>query len=108
MRYMSGKLENRVRKFYFYLFKPSFSSPLRSPRSICAHESWLRIFVFADAGNVWRDGEPITTSSLRSSAGLGLSWISPVGPLKLSWGSPLKKLPTDRIQRFQFQIGTAF
>jgi outer membrane protein insertion porin family len=31
-----------------------------------------------------------------------------VGPLKLSWGSPLNKQPTDRIQKFQFQIGTAF
>ena len=46
----------------------------------------LRIFAFADAGNVWRDGEKITAASLRASAGLGLSWISPVGPLKLSWG----------------------
>jgi outer membrane protein insertion porin family len=68
----------------------------------------LRIFAFADAGNVWREGERITASSLRSSAGLGLSWISPVGPLKLSWGVPLRSQPTDRIQRFQFQIGTAF
>ena len=34
--------------------------------------------------------------------------ISPVGPLKLSFGSPIRKRPTDRIQRLQFQIGTAF
>ena len=68
----------------------------------------LRIFGFADAGNVWRDGERITADSLRASAGIGLSWISPVGPLKLSWGSPIRKQATDRIQRFQFQIGTAF
>jgi outer membrane protein insertion porin family len=68
----------------------------------------LRIFDFADAGNVWREGEPITTASLRASTGLGLSWISPVGPLKLSWGVPLQATSKDRIQRFQFQIGTAF
>jgi outer membrane protein insertion porin family len=68
----------------------------------------LRIFAFADAGNVWREGEKITGASVRSSAGLGLSWISPVGPLKLSWGNPIQALPTDRIQKFQFQIGTAF
>ena len=68
----------------------------------------LRIFAFADAGNVWREGEPITTASLRASTGLGLSWISPVGPLKLSWGVPLQATSKDRIQRFQFQIGTAF
>jgi outer membrane protein insertion porin family len=68
----------------------------------------LRIFAFADAGNVWREGEPITTGSLRASTGLGLSWISPVGPLKLSWGVPVQATSKDRIQRFQFQIGTAF
>ena len=68
----------------------------------------LRIFGFADAGNVWREDEKIAASSVRASAGLGLSWISPVGPLKLSWGRPLRVQPNDRIQRFQFQIGTAF
>jgi outer membrane protein insertion porin family len=68
----------------------------------------LRIFAFADAGNVWREDEKVTADSLRSSAGVGLSWISPVGPLKLSWGVPIKVQRNDRIQRFQFQIGTAF
>ena len=68
----------------------------------------LRIFAFADAGNVWREGERMDLSTMRSSAGLGLSWISPVGPLKLSYGTPLRVQRNDRIQRFQFQIGTAF
>jgi outer membrane protein insertion porin family len=68
----------------------------------------LRIFGFLDAGNVWRDGEKVRAEDLRSSIGVGLSWISPVGPLKMSWGKPLRSLPTDRIQEFQFQIGTAF
>jgi outer membrane protein insertion porin family len=68
----------------------------------------LRIFGFADTGNVWREDENVTASSLRASVGLGLSWISPVGPLKLSWGRPVRVQRNDRIQRFQFQIGTAF
>ena len=68
----------------------------------------LRVFAFADAGNVWRENEKITGESVRTSAGVGLSWISPVGPLKLSWGKPLQVQRNDRIQRFQFQIGTAF
>ena len=88
--------------------KLNLNAELYLPVPGTGNDKSLRIFAFADAGNVWRDGEPITTGSLRSSAGLGLSWISPVGPLKLSWGAPLKKLSTDRIQRFQFQIGTAF
>lgn len=68
----------------------------------------LRIFAFADTGNVWREGEKMDTDSLRSSVGVGLSWISPVGPLKLSWAKPVQVQRNDRIQRFQFQIGTAF
>ncbi|HEX2541010.1 MAG TPA: outer membrane protein assembly factor BamA [Caldimonas sp.] len=68
----------------------------------------LRIFLYADAGNVWGENEKISFGSLRASAGLGVSWISPVGPLKLSYGTPIKKRPEDRIQRLQFQIGTAF
>ncbi len=68
----------------------------------------LRIFVYADAGNVWGENDRITFGSLRASAGLGVSWISPVGPLKLSYGTPIRKQPEDRIQRLQFQIGTAF
>jgi outer membrane protein insertion porin family len=88
--------------------KINLNSELYFPVPGTGNDKSLRIFAFADAGNVWREGEKITGASLRASAGLGLSWISPVGPLKLSWGSPLKKQPTDRIQRFQFQIGTAF
>ncbi len=68
----------------------------------------LRVFAFVDAGNVWREDETVTANSLRASAGVGLSWISPVGPLQLSYGKPIRSLPNDRIQRFQFQIGTAF
>ena len=72
------------------------------------NDKTLRIFAFGDAGNIWGEHERVDLSSLRSSAGLGLSWISPVGPLKLSWGTPLRVQRNDRIQRFQFQIGTAF
>jgi outer membrane protein insertion porin family len=44
------------------------------------NDKTLRIFAFADAGNVWREREKVTASiRLRSSVGLGLSWISPVG-----------------------------
>jgi outer membrane protein insertion porin family len=68
----------------------------------------LRWFAYMDAGNVWGEHEKVTAGSLRASAGLGLSWISPVGPLQLSYGRPIRKQPGDRIQPLQFQIGTAF
>ncbi len=68
----------------------------------------LRIYGFIDAGNVWGENESITWKSMRISSGIGLSWISPVGPLKIGWGKPIKSESTDRIQSLQFQIGTGF
>jgi outer membrane protein insertion porin family len=68
----------------------------------------LRWFTYLDAGNVWGETDSMNLNDMRASAGLGLTWVSPVGPLKLSYGTPIRKKPTDRIQRLQFQIGTAF
>ena len=92
-------------------FKVNLNSELYIPVPGAGKDKTFRLFAFADAGNVWNTDskfEPVNVSALRASAGVGLSWISPVGPLKLSWGKPLRKQPTDRIERFQFQIGTAF
>ena len=66
----------------------------------------LRFFGFFDAGNVF-EGLP-TFTSLRYSYGLGLAWISPLGPLKFSYAIPLNTTAEDRLQNFQFQIGTTF
>jgi outer membrane protein insertion porin family len=68
----------------------------------------LRWFTFADAGQVYQEGQRIRLDQLRYSAGIGLSWISPVGPLKLSYAKPLNAKPGDRLERFQFQMGTGF
>ncbi|MGH8805444.1 MAG: BamA/TamA family outer membrane protein, partial [Polaromonas sp.] len=43
-----------------------------------------------------------------ASAGIGISWISPVGPLRIAYALPIRKMPGDRIERLQFQIGTSF
>jgi outer membrane protein insertion porin family len=68
----------------------------------------LRFFGFFDIGNAWGEGQSIDWDSLRASVGLGITWLSPLGPLKLSYGTPVKYQGTDRIQPFQFQIGTRF
>jgi outer membrane protein insertion porin family len=70
----------------------------------------LRWFTFLDAGQVWNpsEGENIRLADLRYSTGLGISWISPVGPLKLSLAYPINDKPGDYVQRFQFQLGTGF
>jgi outer membrane protein insertion porin family len=64
----------------------------------------LRLFGFVDGGNTFQNINLI----LRYSYGVGLSWISPLGPLKFSYGIPIKAQPNDNIQRLQFQVGTAF
>jgi outer membrane protein insertion porin family len=86
----------------------NINSELYLPVPGSGNDRTLRIFGYVDAGNVWGENETPTWESMRASAGIGLSWVSPVGPLKLSYGEPIRYKSTDRIQRLQFQIGTAF
>ncbi len=86
----------------------NINSELYLPVPGAGNDRTLRLFTYVDVGNVWGEFEKVTAGSLRASAGVGLSWISPMGPLKLSYGTPIRKQPEDRMQRLQFQIGTAF
>jgi outer membrane protein insertion porin family len=67
----------------------------------------VRSFVFMDVGNVYTDTN-IDFGELRASTGIGINWYSPIGPMKLSVGRPVRSKPEDRRQAFQFQIGGAF
>ncbi|HEX8010344.1 MAG TPA: outer membrane protein assembly factor BamA [Casimicrobiaceae bacterium] len=73
-----------------------------------AGDQSVRLSVFADAGEIYDNGSQPQFESFRYSAGVGLAWNSPVGPLKFSYGYALNKKPGDRLQRFQFQVGTVF
>ncbi len=68
----------------------------------------LRWFSFIDAGNVYGATEKVDFGQMRASVGVGISWISPIGPLRFAWANPVRKFDGDRIQKFQFQIGTSF
>jgi outer membrane protein insertion porin family len=68
----------------------------------------VRASVFADAGQIWLNGDQGENEAFRYSAGVGLAWNSPIGPLKFSYAIPLNAKEGDREQRFQFQAGTAF
>jgi outer membrane protein insertion porin family len=50
----------------------------------------------------------VNFKDLRYAAGFGIAWISPMGPMKFSYGYPLNSKPTDKVQRFQFTIGAGF
>ena len=68
----------------------------------------FRAFLFLDGGNVFQPSDRISITEFRYSTGLGISWVSPVGPLKFSLGKPLNAKPEDRTQLLQFTIGTGF
>lgn len=69
----------------------------------------LRMFGFFDVGNVSDDySKSSKLSDLRASVGLGISWISPVGPLRIAYARPVRKFDNDKTQSIQFQIGTSF
>jgi outer membrane protein insertion porin family len=84
------------------------NAELQFPFPGSGNDRTLRWFTFFDAGNVFAEGARIQVSDLRYSAGAGISWVSPIGPLKLSYGVPLNSKSGDRKQSFQFQLGTGF
>ncbi len=76
-------------------------------------EETVRMAYFVDIGQVYADNNSAAYNrkkddTLRYSTGLALSWISPIGPLRLSFAVPLNKQDGDEIERFQFQFGSAF
>ena len=101
------------------IFNMEFSTPFPG----AGNDKTLRLYSFFDAGNVFADRTASMTDAqwkaqnrLRASAGIGVSWISPLGPLRLAYAVPLlyqkedtaNNIAADRTQRFQFQIGTSF
>ena len=64
-----------------------------------------RLQLFVDAGQVWGPDEDIDTSELRVTAGVGFNWISPVGPLSISYSTPLNEEEGDEVEKFQFSVG---
>ena len=70
--------------------------------------SQLRLSTFIDAGNVYTSEQSVSLGDLRYSAGAGISWYSPFGPIKLVFAKALNPQPTDRTQMIQFQMGSQF
>ncbi len=71
-------------------------------------EAGIKFVTFFDAGNTF-DRFPFGDAFvIRTDAGLGLRWFSPIGPLRFEWGFPLKIKPGDSDMNFEFMIGTPF
>ena len=84
------------------------NAEMLAPFPGAGNDRTLRLFAFTDVGRAFGENEKISFSELRSSYGIGLSWISPMGPLRFSYAMPMRRQVADKIQRLQFQIGTSF
>ncbi|MEK7851696.1 MAG: BamA/TamA family outer membrane protein, partial [Deltaproteobacteria bacterium] len=76
-------------------------------------EAGLRGVVFFDAGNAYNINKVVNAESddfgkLRTGAGYGVRWYSPIGPLRLEWGYNLEPKPGEKRSRWEFSIGTFF
>ena len=67
--------------------------------------------MFLDAANIWGvdyDSSIDDDGSLRSSVGIGVDWMTPIGPLNFIFAQPITKESTDKTQTFRFNLGTTF
>jgi outer membrane protein insertion porin family len=59
--------------------------------------------LFYDTGNAWETGYHI--DDMRKTAGVGVRWYSPIGPLRLEWGYVLDRKADEPDSRWEFSIG---
>lgn len=83
-----------------------FSAPV--PFLGAEFEKNVRLSLFYDVGNVYYDYSSFDSNELRMSFGVSLNWISPIGPLILSYAVPFNDKPGDKLQAFQFSVGSGF
>jgi len=63
---------------------------------------------FLDMGNVWGTDQGYTLSDMRKSVGLGIRWLSPMGPLRVEWGYNLDNKPGEDKSNWEFRMGGTF
>jgi len=103
-----------------------FESNTIGPKGIIRSTNSVRTSFFVDAGNVWdtefdldnysnlaqsEQDKLIDYSDIgryRSSAGMSIQWLSPMGPMVFTWSKPIKEYDTDEHEFFSFNIGTTF
>jgi outer membrane protein insertion porin family len=67
-----------------------------------------RVLLFYDVGNVFRKVEDFDIDDMRSSIGLSINWLAPVGAMTFSYAEPIMRQPGDEVERFQFSVGGNF
>lgn len=69
-------------------------------------DAGMKGVVFYDTGNAWDHGYHL--GDMRETAGVGIRWYSPIGPLRLEWGHVLDKQDDESASRWEFSIGGLF
>jgi outer membrane protein insertion porin family len=70
----------------------------------------IDFLVFADAADIWGVdyNSSIEGDGIRSSVGVALDWMSPVGPMNFTVAYPVSKKTGDKTETFRFNLGTTF
>jgi outer membrane protein insertion porin family len=71
-------------------------------------EKSIRLSGFLDGGALYGPTDVPGSMGMRYSAGIGFTWLSPMGPLKFSYAMPLNSQPMDNVQKLQFTLGSMF
>ena len=78
------------------------------PVPFVSQSNQFRLSAFVDGGGVYGKDDSINSEYLRFSTGVGVTWVSPFGPLKLVLAKPLNEKDYDDTQVLQFQFGQQF
>ena len=84
------------------------NAELFMPVPFVKNNNQFRLSAFIDAGNVYSSDQSVVLGDLRYSAGMGVLWVSPFGPLKLVYAKPFNNQSTDKTESIQFQMGQQF
>ncbi|MFQ5457095.1 MAG: outer membrane protein assembly factor, partial [Myxococcota bacterium] len=85
----------------FALFNFEYQFPLN-------RKAGLGGLFFFDAGQAFAEGVSIDPTDFRTSAGAGVRWRSPFGPLRFEWGVPLDRQQGEESSVFEFSVGSPF
>jgi outer membrane protein insertion porin family len=84
------------------------NAELFMPVPFIKNNDQFRLSAFIDAGSVYGSNQSLNLNDIRYSAGVGILWVSPFGPLKLVFAKPFNNQITDKTESIQFQMGQQF
>ena len=109
--YRIGKRKSKFAYKYWLLSTFSYSTNFSTTVPNGLPDKWgTKSNIFFDVANVWgKDfSEGVDSNKIRSSAGVGFEWVSPLGPISFTYAEPITKDSTDSIEKFNFKLGGIF